>query len=93
MPMQNDSFKEYIYCSRSWRNGTWAMLGIRLLAYRPSMGLPVKLPHRHCQEEHGGGDISARASELLRKLLSAGIIASVKGMGKGKYRFAPQTVE
>ncbi|MDO4845009.1 MAG: hypothetical protein Q3977_00170 [Oscillospiraceae bacterium] len=29
------------------------------------------------------------ASELLRKLLSAGIIESVSGMGKGKYRFSP----
>ena len=29
------------------------------------------------------------ASELLRKLQAAGIIESVSGMGKGKYRFSP----
>ena len=29
------------------------------------------------------------ASELLRKLLTAGIIEAVRGMGKGKYRFSP----
>ena len=29
------------------------------------------------------------ASELLRKLLSAGVTESVSGMGKGKYRFSP----
>lgn len=35
-------------------------------------------------------DIKASAaSELLRKLLSAGVIHPTKGMGKGKYRFAP----
>lgn len=31
----------------------------------------------------------APASELLRKMLVAGVTESVSGMGKGKYRFAP----
>lgn len=33
------------------------------------------------------------ASELLRKLLSAGVIRSVSGMGKGRYRFTPPQIK
>jgi len=34
------------------------------------------------------GLIASPASELLRKLLSSGVIRPVSGMGKGRYRFA-----
>lgn len=44
----------------------------------------------------GRGDVmtllgltASPASELLRKLLAANVICPVKGMGKGRYRFAP----
>ena len=29
------------------------------------------------------------ASELLRKMVQAGMVTAIKGMGKGKYRFHP----